>query len=61
MTTDALLSVKEAAAYLTVSRWTVQREEKAGRLAHVRVRGGKRYRRSELDRYLKERERRRAA
>ncbi len=56
-----LLTTKEAAEYLTVSRRTVYREMDRNMLKWTMVRGRRRIRRSELDRYLRVNERGRAA
>jgi excisionase family DNA binding protein len=55
---DPLLDMKEAAEYLTVSRRTVYRELERGALTWTMVRGRRRIRRSELERYLRANERR---
>ncbi|HEY3544864.1 MAG TPA: helix-turn-helix domain-containing protein [Propionicimonas sp.] len=56
--TDDLLDVTQAASYLgDVSTRTVYREVGRGRLRMVKVGGSTRFRRSELDRYLKVAER----
>ena len=53
-----LLDVVEAAAYLGgVSTRTVYREVSRGRLRMVKVGGSTRFRRMELDRYLRDAER----
>lgn len=53
---DELLDVQQAASYLGgVSRATVYREVQRKKLAIVKVRGSTRFRRSDLDRYLRER------
>ena len=53
-----LLAVKEAADYLAVSRRTVYRLVKDEKLTILKVRGGSRIKRAELDRYLRDAERR---
>ena len=55
---DPLLDVNEAGEYLTVSRRTVYREMDRGQLAWTMVRGRRRIRQSELERYLRANERR---
>lgn len=53
---EELFDVHQAAAYLGgVSRATVYREVQRKKLAIVKVRGSTRFRRSDLDRYLRER------
>ena len=53
-----LLDTAQAAAYLgDVSTRTVYRLRKDGELRSVKVRGSTRWRKSDLDRYLRERER----
>jgi excisionase family DNA binding protein len=59
--TDELLGVDEAADYLTVSRRTLYREMDRKVLRWTVVRGRRRIRRSELERYLRVNERGRAA
>jgi excisionase family DNA binding protein len=59
--TDELLGVDEAADYLTVSRRTLYREMDRKALRWTVVRGRRRIRRSELERYLRVNERGRAA
>jgi excisionase family DNA binding protein len=59
--TADLLDVQQAAEYLTVSRATLYREVKRGKLTIVKVRGMTRLRVSELDRYLRASERTSAA
>ena len=54
---DRLLTIDEAAARLSVSRWTVYREHKRGKLRFVKVRGGTRVRATEIERYLRAAER----
>lgn len=61
MPEDPLFDTEQAARYLTVSRATVYREIARGRLTKTKVRGSTRFRRSELDRYLRESERTTAA
>lgn len=56
-----LLGVDEAAEYLTVSRRTVYREMDRAAIKWTMVRGRRRIRRSELDRYLRANERSTAA
>lgn len=57
-----LLDLQEAAAYLGgVSRRTVYREVQRGKLRITKVGGSTRFRRAELDRYLKAAERNTAA
>lgn len=51
---DAMLSVKEIANMLSVSKRTVQRMVKRGDLNAIRVGGQIRVRRSALDRMLRE-------
>lgn len=55
---DPLFDVNESADYLAVSRRTVYREMDRGSLAWTMVRGRRRIRRSELERYLRANERR---
>ena len=57
---DDLYDVSQAAEYLTVSRATVYREHKRGRIRFVKVAGSTRVRRTELDRYLATSERTRS-
>ena len=57
MTDSDLLDVEQAARYLTTSRRTLYRAISRGRLRMVKVEGSTRFRQSELDRYLRERER----
>lgn len=55
---DELLDLQEAARYLGgVSTRTLHREVQRGRIAKVKVRGSTRFRRSELERYLRDAER----
>ena len=49
---DALLTVRQAAIYLTVSEHTVRREIAAGHLAATRVGSQLRVRQSTLEQYL---------
>lgn len=56
-----LLDIHEAARYLTVSERTVHRLVADGKLAKQKIRGGTRFRRSELERYLRASERTTAA
>lgn len=59
---DELLDIQQAAHYLgDVSTRTVYREVRRGRLRMVKVGGSTRFRRSELDRYLRAAERHSAA
>jgi excisionase family DNA binding protein len=58
---DPLLDVNEAAEYLTVSRATLYREVKRGKLVAVKVGASTRFRRSELERYIRAGERRSVA
>lgn len=51
---DTMLSVKEIAKFLSVSKRTVQRMVKRGELDAVRVGGQIRVRRTALDRLLRE-------
>lgn len=48
-----LLDLEEAAGYLSVSRRTVYREVRRGKLRMVKVGGSTRFRKSELERYIK--------
>jgi excisionase family DNA binding protein len=57
MTEPPPLSINEAAAALSVSRWTVYRLHRDGKLRFVKVRGGTRVRVSEIERYLRAAER----
>jgi excisionase family DNA binding protein len=50
-----LLTVREAAAYLSVSEVTVRRLVKAGSVPHARVLNSIRFRVADLDQYLAER------
>lgn len=56
-----LLDLQDAADYLSVSRRTVYREVQRGKLRMVKVGGSTRFRKSELDRYIKASERDTAA
>lgn len=59
---DRLMSVKEAAAYLVVvSRWTLYREMDRKRLSFVQIRSRRFIWKSELDRYLRDSTKVRAA
>jgi excisionase family DNA binding protein len=58
---DDLLDSKEAAGYLEVSRMTLYREWKQGRLHMVKMRSRTRWRRGELDRWLRDLPERRTA
>lgn len=58
---DRLLSMKEAATLTPVSRATLYREMEAGRLAYVMIRSRRFVWQSELDRFLKALDQRRAA
>lgn len=51
---DPLLTQAQACDYLQIGRTTLAREQAAGRLHPIRVRRSVRYRRSELERYLRE-------
>lgn len=57
MSEPELLDNQQAAAYLTVSRSTLYREKQRGKLRCTKVGGATRWRRSELDRYLRANER----
>ena len=57
MPEPALLTIDDAAQRLSVSRWTVYRLHRDGKLRFVKVRGGTRIRASELERYLRAAER----
>ena len=60
--TADLLDIQQAAHYLgDVSTRTVYREVRRGRLRLLKIRGSTRFRRSELDRYLRAAERHSAA
>lgn len=48
-----LLDIHETARYLTVSERTVHRLVKDGKLTKQKIRGSTRFRRSEVDRYLR--------
>lgn len=52
-----LLDVQEAAAYLTVSRSTLYQLVADRKLTKLKVRGSTRFRRSDLDRFLRDAER----
>ena len=54
---DALLDITEAAAYLRCHKRTVYREIERDRLRCVKVGGMTRFRPSDLERYLRSRER----
>ena len=54
---DELLDTAQAYMYLTVSRATLYRELRRGRIKCIKVRGSTRWRRSELDRDLRAAER----
>lgn len=56
-----LLDIHEAARYLTVSERTIYREIQRGRLRVVKMGGATRFRRAELDRYIRAAERHTAA
>lgn len=56
-----LLDIHEAARYLTVSERTIYREIQRGRLRVVKMGGTTRFRRAELDRYIRAAERHTAA
>lgn len=56
MTAD-LLDVNDACRYLDVSRSTLYRLFKDGKIKMTKVRGSTRFRRAELDRYLAANER----
>ena len=56
-----LLDTEEAATYLDVSRATLYREWRSGRLAMTKVRSRTRWRRSELDRWIRDLPERRTA
>lgn len=59
---DELLDVTQTAEYLGgVSRATIYREVQRGKLTKLKVRGSTRFRRSQLDRYLRDAERTSAA
>lgn len=51
---DALLNVRQAALYLTVSEQTVRREIAAGHLPATRIGAQLRVRQSTLEQYLEE-------
>lgn len=57
MTEPPLLTVTQTAVRLSVSRWTVYRLIRDGKLHGIRVRGGRRFRESEIERYLRAAER----
>ena len=57
MTNSPLLTVDEAGERLSVSRWTVYRLHRDGKLKFVKVRGGTRIKASEIERYLRVAER----
>jgi len=53
---DRLVPLQKAAAeYLATSRWTLYREQKAGRIRFVKVRGSTFIRESEIQRYIRAR------
>lgn len=54
---DELLTVRQAAAYLTCSRRTFYRIHERGGFKLVKVGGSTRVRKSELERYLRAQER----
>lgn len=56
-----LLDIHEAARFLTVSERTIHREVERGRIRKVKVGASTRFRRSELERYLRDAERHPAA
>lgn len=53
--TPALLSVKDAAQYLGLSRSSVYKLREAGEISYVRLGGAVRIQREELDRLIAER------
>ena len=55
MTEEALFTTYTLARYLKVSARTVQREVERGRLAFVMVGGRRRYRREDVETYLRTR------
>jgi excisionase family DNA binding protein len=62
VTDDNLLDIEETARYLgDVSPRTVHRLVARGQLRKVKIGGSTRFRRTELDRYLRDAERRRVA
>ena len=61
MSGDDLLDTEEAAEYVDVSKATLYREWKQGRLHMVKMRSRTRWRRGELDRWLRDLPERRTA
>ena len=55
--TEPPLTVDEAAVALSVSRWTVYREHRRGKLKFIKVGGSTRVKPSEIERYLRAAER----
>jgi excisionase family DNA binding protein len=50
---EPLLTAREAAARLRVSRWTIYREARVGRLTHSRLPGGAlRFTQADIDAYV---------
>lgn len=58
---NELLDVTQAAEYLTISRATLYREVKRGKIRKAKLGASTRFRKAELERYLRDAERTPAA